>query len=261
MFNGLEQVCYGRDGGLAELTSSSLPLRPARSSVVSGSLADPIRSHLVLYSFLREAYKTLPNESVVSFLQSVESGPSTSSSAVRSSSTSAASVLADHLADALWQVDAEIEDMILTATSADTPAEPSYVAGLEGDRTRWTELCKAVFAVELIPTALYDRFDYPFLERIGASAGTGMQTMVKKSTRLGTVTLSVPRDPVSMRSGRASSSSPVLVLVRVRRQLLAQKVQPPQGVIRRILAPRDPPHKQGDPWTGIQPRDGLRSRR
>jgi hypothetical protein len=67
--------------------------------------------------------------------------------------------------------------------------DPQIKAQADNERKPWTELCKAIFASKLIPLSLWDRFEFPFLEKVGASIGVGAQTMLKKSTRLGTVTL------------------------------------------------------------------------
>ncbi|CED85283.1 KEKE-like motif-containing transcription regulator (Rlr1)/suppressor of sin4 [Phaffia rhodozyma] len=85
-----------------------------------------------------------------------------------------------HFADALCFLDAEIDDAVTS--------DPTQVLQREKDvRTPWLEFCKAVFHHGLLNEQVWDRFDFPFFDRLGL-LGSGLRAATSRTTRKSTVT-------------------------------------------------------------------------
>lgn len=148
------------------------------SSLLAASRNDGVASNLLIYSFLR-SHARLSSTQVVAFLTE----EAAAADAEGSSLSPSPSTFQERIADAIWTIDAELDDERTAVDSED----PARKAAFDREAAQWVEVCQAIFANGLVPPKLYDRFEFKFLERLGVLRDAN--SLNKRSTRLGTVTL------------------------------------------------------------------------
>lgn len=89
-----------------------------------------------------------------------------------------------HFIDSLCFLDAEIDELVSSEPALSTQRE-------KDERDPWVGVCRAVFQKGLIKEDTWDRFDFPFWERLGI-LGSGLKATTSRSTRKSTIALYEP---------------------------------------------------------------------
>ena len=142
--------------------------------------AGVVEAYKVLNALLPAAYPVVAPAELATLLADAMD-PATAAAAASSSSSDLCAIVAN----SLYTLDSILDERLASA-SAGSAAK----AAAETARQAWTAFCRALWATGRLPPALLDRFDYPFLERVGLSRSPA-DILTRRNTRALTVKLCV----------------------------------------------------------------------
>jgi hypothetical protein len=167
-------------------SSPTLPsLLSYRASIILDSSSTTV-IRPTLFAILRSSYQPQPNPIIdpSSFLTFLSQLKRSYPQAPEGTPEPPLNPIIDALADAVYFVEAQLEDQI-----ALLPSDSPDKATKDKERAAWAEVCRMLLREGLVPTEVYDRFEVPFLDKMKLVAN-GI-ALTKKSTRKQTVALSV----------------------------------------------------------------------